>query len=263
MHLSGVDNIKYIEFGDESRNEDEAYYALKELLSIFKWRNVIKVLLLPNELSGLRSRLVGTIDNLVLVTQDELHEISRSENPIGAFRDLMRAQLELGWLNPYQYKGPVTGNRFFGRDAQLRAIITRPEISYLVSGTRASGKTSLLLEAKRRLEETHDGDWENTIYIDCARYVGIAGIISSILMDTGNRTSFANVDKWESPARWVQFYRYLRTYTQGRSDRRLHLFFDEYDTLQQLELASEPGASFTWGLRSMKSRMRLAWAKSR
>src|SRR5439155_26325446 len=153
------------------------------------------------------------LPNVMVVSHTDLQRVSDSKNVTQPLRDLFRGQIDLSRLVGYQYNGAVTGNRFFGRDSQLTALMQRPDISYLVTGTRMSGKTSLLMEAKRRLEEIDphgSSHRRNAIYVDCKRYSTVAGLINAILTEMEERTSFSNIERWESPHRWYMFYCYLR-----------------------------------------------------
>ena len=64
-------------------------------------------------------------------------------------------------FSPYQRNIPVSDWRFFGREKQLKEIISGRENLVLV-GARRVGKTSLLLEAERRLRE----EGVNVYYVD-------------------------------------------------------------------------------------------------
>jgi hypothetical protein len=56
-------------------------------------------------------------------------------------------------LAPYEISKPVTGTRFFGRESEINRIIKKLYTNFAVIGPKRMGKTSLLLEVKRRLKE--------------------------------------------------------------------------------------------------------------
>jgi AAA+ ATPase superfamily predicted ATPase len=64
-------------------------------------------------------------------------------------------------LSPYQRNKPASGWRFFGRSKQLVEIMEGDE-NVVVVGARRVGKTSLMLEAERRLRE----QGVNVYYVD-------------------------------------------------------------------------------------------------
>ena len=251
LYFSGMDDIRYVEFPPESLNPAEDLLAFNELITKFKWWLPIKIVLVPLGSTELVQRL-HALDSVIVISPEDLQRIAESKNVTQPLRDLFRSQLSPNRLVGYQYNGAVTGNRFFGRESQLGAIMQWPDSSYLVTGTRMSGKTSLLLEAKRRLEEIspHDlGVRPNKIYVDCKRYSTFAGLINAILIEMDERTSFSNIERWESPQRWNMFYSYLRRFPSTHPDKRLHLFLDEYD--QVLEIEKKHDTAITWNFRAL------------
>lgn len=64
---------------------------------------------------------------------------------------LDRQELSRFLLAPYQPHDPAVGWRFFGRDSELEQLV-ESNSNFFVVGPRRVGKTSLLQEAKRRLE---------------------------------------------------------------------------------------------------------------
>lgn len=252
LYFSGMDDIRYVEFPEEPMSAEEACLAFSELITKFKWWFQIKIVLLSGESPELVQRL-HALENVMVISPADLQRIEQSKNVTQPLRDLFRNQLSPNRLLGYQYNGAVTGNKFFGREAQLNAIIQRPDNSYLVTGTRMSGKTSLLLEAKRRLEEisAHDASVRpNKIYVDCKRYSTVAGLINAILTEMEERTSFSNIDRWQSPQRWYMFYSYLRRFASDHPDKRLHLFLDEYDQVLEMEKKSDD-PRVTWNFRAL------------
>lgn len=251
LYFSGMDDIRYVEFPEALMEPEEGCLAFSELITKFKWWLPIKIVLLPKDLPDLVQRL-RALENVIVISAADLQRVAESRNVTQPLRDLFRGQLSPNRLVGYQYNGAVTGNRFFGRESQLAAIIQQADRSYLVTGTRMSGKTSLLMEAKRRLQEisSHESSVQpNKIYIDCRRYSTFAGLINAILIEMDDRTSFSKIERWESPHRWHTFYSYLQTFATGHPDKRLHLFLDEYD--QVLDIEKEHDPRITWNFRAL------------
>lgn len=72
-------------------------------------------------------------------------------------------------LSPYDVHKPVLGNAFFGRQQEIADVLNFPATSYLFVGIRRIGKTSLLKELKRRLDQIDPprrGQMRR-VYIDC------------------------------------------------------------------------------------------------
>jgi AAA domain len=78
-------------------------------------------------------------------------------------------QTHISALAPYETSRAVTGEQFFGREAELRTILGNESTSYLIVGNRRMGKTSLMREVMRRLRRSaSDGDAIQ--YFDCSVY---------------------------------------------------------------------------------------------
>ena len=80
-------------------------------------------------------------------------------------------------LCPYLREKPVSGWRFFGREAELRQLLNTDE-SYMVVGPRRIGKTSLMLEAKRILEEKPES--EAVYYVNVQEMSSSSEVINAL-----------------------------------------------------------------------------------
>ena len=249
FYLSSVDDIAHIYLPEVLENENDQAAAIKTIVSDYVWRHRIKLILLPNLTDGLRNLLADLHEAILLDMADLQRQISK-EGLKQTLRELLIASIDRMMLYLYQPQGAVTGNRFFGRDNQLRAILRHHDRSCLVSGNRMSGKTSLLLEAKRRLEiGAKKSDRPETVYVDCKKYGTAAGLISAILEGLGERTSFSSEDRWSYPHKLAEFAHFLRDYVKSLPSKRLHIFLDEYDGVLMLEKAQ--GHKLTWNFRSL------------
>jgi hypothetical protein len=79
-------------------------------------------------------------------------------------------------FSPYQRNKPASGWRFFGREKQLRDIIDGTE-NLVVVGARRVGKTSLLVEAERRLRE----DGKEVFYVDVQECKTANEVVAEVL----------------------------------------------------------------------------------
>jgi AAA domain len=244
LYFAGMDDVRLVGVLDPSIDAETLVDSYRELIGRTpQWRESIKLLALPTILREAQTVLKQD-SNTVIVTDDMLPPMEGAKTLIAPLRQLLREQLGTQRLSPYQSRGAVTGNRFFGRDLQMGAIIKHPERSYLVTGTRMSGKTSLLREALRRLDERD----EKAIYVDCKRFNTIAGLINGILTELEVRDSFIKYERWESPQRWHEFFKYLRVTSKQLAKKQLHIFLDEYDSLTEIE---KPDAQISWNFRAL------------
>jgi hypothetical protein len=106
------------------------------------------------------------LNNLVLLGSDEQRRVLNSRRPSGELLDLIAAQLPISTLSPYETRAPVTGSRFFGREAEVTRIISNPDTNHTILGIRRIGKTSLLREIERILKEHEDPT--HVVYLECS-----------------------------------------------------------------------------------------------
>jgi len=244
LYFAGMADVRIVGISDTTVDVETVIDSYRELtVKTSQWRDSIKILALPDRLAQARTALAREV-NTVIISDEDVSKMQHAKTLIAPLRILFRNHLGPQRLSPYQSRGAVTGNRFFGRDLQISAITKHPEKSYLVTGTRMSGKTSLLLEAQRRLNEAG----EIAICLDCKRFSSIAGLINGVLSELEVRDSFIKLERWESPQRWHEFFKYLRTATKQAAKKHLHIFLDEYDSLVELET---PGAAISWNLRAL------------
>jgi len=98
--------------------------------------------------------------------------------------ELLCKQLPLETLAPYEISSPVTGSRFFGREYEIRTILNHPLTDYAIVGVRRIGKTSLLLELKRRLQEMGD---EGVYFFDCSDFHSADDYIQAVATEVDIR----------------------------------------------------------------------------
>jgi hypothetical protein len=137
--------------------------------------------------------------------------------------DLLATRLLLGTLSPYEISSPVTGSRFFGREYEMRTILGHPDTDYSIVGVRRIGKSSLLLELKKRLEEMGD---DNIFFFDCTDFHSAGDYIRAVVTE---------VDiKERSRMTYQKFPTFLR-YKSYRGRRTLTFLLDEVDHLIQFD----------------------------
>jgi len=104
--------------------------------------------------------------NLVLVGAEEQKNLQVSRRPSGELLDLISAQVPISYLSPYETRAPVTGSRFFGREHEVARILANPDTNQAILGIRRIGKTSLLREIERILNEREED--ARVVYLECS-----------------------------------------------------------------------------------------------
>jgi len=88
----------------------------------------------------------------VVLDSEDMTRVIESRAPSDELLARIRYQVPLSFLSPYEASAPVTDSMFFGREYEIRTILTHPNTCYAIIGTRRIGKTSVLKEVKRRME---------------------------------------------------------------------------------------------------------------
>jgi hypothetical protein len=91
--------------------------------------------------------------------------------------DTILSQIPISTLSPYEISSTVIGSRFFGREYEIRTIINHPTTNYAIIGNRRIGKTSLMLEIKRRMEESSE---EPNLFFDCSDFRTADGYLQAV-----------------------------------------------------------------------------------
>ncbi len=154
---------------------DRVAAVLRDRILALKVHDRVSVATLPQEVAGLGDALEER-DLQVAVFLPE--DVARVRS--GSFDDFLRhvsPQVPISVLSPYAVAGPVTGGQFFGRERDLRTIISQRGKSYAVTGVRKIGKTSVLLETKRRLDRQR----EPTEFVDCTGFESAEQFIANIV----------------------------------------------------------------------------------
>lgn len=104
--------------------------------------------------------------DIVPLAHDELFQIATARQPRAALRSLVLSRVDLRAISPFVTKGPVSDDRFFGREQELRNIAEHiGRSSFVVTGGRRFGKSSLLtLLHRARLPAAGF----HAIYYDCS-----------------------------------------------------------------------------------------------
>lgn len=252
IYLADTDDVLFVHVKEPIGSVDQAVDLL-DFLRSYAPADQIKILSVPAVASGVPfAQMARNHPNLALVESAELDRNVLARGFDQAVMAVLRDHVRADKLLLYQYRGAVTGNRFFGREHQVQALLRQPRSSYLVTGARMSGKTSLLLEAKRQLQYQYGSlprkDW-GIAYLDCREVSTAAGLMHKILQQLEERGSFARIERWESSERWPHFFSYLRGRAKRSPHRRLYLLLDEFDNV--IDIENRQDVKLTWHFRAL------------
>lgn len=143
--------------------------SLRDVARERGWRNAVILLFIDSVADALRPHLPPALPHFVLVDREDQQQIAAADSPSRVMLDTVMRQVSRAKLAPYESSRPVFGSRFFGRDTEINRIMNHPDRSYVVRGLRRVGKTSLLREVRRRLDEADpvEHNQQRRFYLDC------------------------------------------------------------------------------------------------
>jgi hypothetical protein len=145
-------------------------YRLMDAAREMRWEQEAVLVFMDAPLPALRDHLPEALPVWVLIDDAQQRQIQTADSPSYAFIDALLGQMPRSQLAPYEVSKPVTGSRFFGRKREISDVLRRPENNFIFVGIRRMGKTSLLREIERRLDENlhvRDGH-KRSVYVDCS-----------------------------------------------------------------------------------------------
>ncbi|HMH10805.1 MAG TPA: AAA family ATPase [Candidatus Nitrosopolaris rasttigaisensis] len=126
--------------------------------------------------------------DIVVLTQEDLLEVSMAKDPSKVLRHLVLSQINLAIIAPYTTAGPTPAYFFFGREHELREICENiNRASYIITGGRRIGKTSLT----SCLDQKHLPAYGfRTIYHDCSITPNYEAFLSATVLRSSSQGSF-------------------------------------------------------------------------
>lgn len=143
--------------------------SLRDVTRERKWQNAIILLFIDGPAEALRPHLPSAMPKFIILDGEDQQRIVHADSPSRLMLDILMRQMSRSELAPYEISRPVVGSRFFGRETEINRIKNHPNKNYLVLGLRRAGKTSLLKEVIRRMDEAdpeEDGR-RRRFYLDC------------------------------------------------------------------------------------------------
>lgn len=253
LYLANTDHVLFVQM-EEPVTSVAAAVEFLEFVSAYAPPDQLKLVSVPGIAPEVPfDRLREPHTHLAVATTAELDTDVLARGVEAAVAAALRRCIRPELLVLYQFRGAVTGNRFFGREHQVQALLRQPRMSYLVTGARMSGKTSLLLEVRRQLKNQYRSlpasDAVGIAYLDCRGTQTVEALFHNILLQLEERSSFARIERWTPPERWPHFFRYLRARAKRTPHRRLYLFLDEFDAVVEME--KRLSVKLTWEFRAL------------
>lgn len=189
----------------------------------------LPVVLLECSDPGLSPFFRRSLYPILLVDARAQRRIQASKRPTGDLLDLLVRQVPPTLLAPYEDHRPVTGSRFFGRTQELRRILQGGNTNVAIMGVRRIGKTSLLLELRRRWLRTFDGDSravERFLYMDCSPLTDANDFIREVVRQLNVR----ELTRLEHQRYEIYFPDFISRMARQHGGP-IHFLLDEFDRL--------------------------------
>ncbi|HXO41856.1 MAG TPA: hypothetical protein VN999_10425, partial [Thermoanaerobaculia bacterium] len=219
---------------------------VEEIIQVRSYRDRIK-LLEYSQANEEALQLLRQIPLLAVVSSGDLVQL-KATTPLSAFlTGHFLKTTSLAALNPYTYQGPVTGSRFFGRQEELRTLKLQTSKSFVLSGVRRSGKTSLMLELERQLRQAPNDLIVFVNFETCQKPKDIPYLILSRLAEevkastrlsewSDNLLRLASSHQWKESEHFSHLLSTIwKLIYSNEEARRLRFLFDEYDTVIGME----------------------------
>lgn len=143
--------------------------ALQDVARKMGWLNRSVLVFVDGATEKFAADLPTSLTCFVLFDAEAQRLLETAVFPQKAFLNLLQSKMGLLELAPYETRKPVTGPKFWGRQADIDRILQNPQTNYLFVGIRRIGKTSLLKEIKRQLDQIDPPEpgQVRRVYIDC------------------------------------------------------------------------------------------------
>lgn len=179
---------------------------------------------LDGDSTPFRKNVSNQGNHFVLIGEEEQKNIIRSRRPTGELLDLISNQIPISHLAPYETNAPVVGSRFFGRELERDRILSNPDSNFIVLGIRRIGKTSLLREVKRVLDEQDEGG--SVQYLDCSDLLSADDFIREVVRKL-NPKELPRLEYQKYVFYFPDFLARMRSMYKGK----IVLLLDEIDNL--------------------------------
>jgi hypothetical protein len=162
--------------------------------------------------------------NFVIIGVTEQQRILHSRRPTGELLDVISNQIPISHLAPYETNAPVVGSRFFGREFERDRILSNPDSNFIILGIRRIGKTSLLREVKRLLDENRNGGCVH--YLDCSDLLTTSDFVREVVRKV-NPKELTRLEYQKYVFYFPDFLDRMRSMMKGK----IVLLLDEIDNL--------------------------------
>jgi hypothetical protein len=170
LSLTDANPCIWVKTGDlEKLDFPELADGLIDVVRERRWQNSTVLVFIDGPEGNLRTYLPAALPIFVLFNANQQEEIHKADSPTSVTLDFFLQQMSRSQLAPYETHKPVVGSKFFGRRSEINKVLQHPDTNYLFIGIRRIGKTSLLKEIQRQMDQLDppDANQIRRVYVDC------------------------------------------------------------------------------------------------
>jgi hypothetical protein len=150
-----------------TKDLSEMVLELRTAIQSEFFQKYIPILMVEGVVPELRALVMNYLPYCTLLDTNDIQLIVSGAASEKRLLNVICQYIPISSLSPYEISSPVTGSRFFGREYEIRTILNKPNTNYAIIGVRRIGKTSLMMEIKRRMEENGEG---RVLFFDCSDF---------------------------------------------------------------------------------------------
>lgn len=169
---------------------------------------------------------VGARENITVISRNSLVDVLASHQaPYRAFLKIVREQVDWNIFSPYQHRGPIKADMFFGRRKEIADVLEAIDSSSIaVLGARRIGKTSMLKQVSRVLKKR--GFF--LLYMNCERVNDYPEFFDAMNSDWQSNLPDLDFGHYTKVSDFPRLVNHLKNLYP---DRQIVFQFDEVDRL--------------------------------
>jgi AAA+ ATPase superfamily predicted ATPase len=229
LMLRGLDtNILMVVHPAGNPEEEKKIYELLEYSAVKATAaHCLCFVVFLEEKARIAKDLHPELIDIVVLDGESVKKQFKSGAPEKILFDIILKQVNIARLCPFDTTRPARGDMFVGRRDEIRSLVQDIETSFLVTGSRRVGKSSLLLKASEILMK-HDEYKDRVHLMYCetlSAFNESASHIVNLIDPKKERKALRN------PQNLLRFFKVKSKY----GEKPLILFFDEFDRITDFE----------------------------
>ncbi len=208
----------------ENLQIEKIFYQIKQLLYSQNMQEKIGFIYINEHDNTLKELVKSSYIDIVVLNDSDIIKILSSDHRRRSLLRLILDQCGISIVSPYSYTRIPFGSMFYGRkDVMQKIVKSNFEVNFSVIGSRRIGKTSLILNIKKYLDQDN---YFYTIFLDCYRIQTISEFIQQI-------ASILDIRSWKR-VNLASFYDFMRR-MRLKYNKKFFLILDEVDELVEFD----------------------------